>query len=186
MIGSWQCFPLGPGLSLFLHPFIFLSPRLPIFRALSPGLDTLSLCSPSPPSAPPPPPPLCLGPVWVINYSWACSEGPGLLIPAHTGLALIQPVVQLNWKPSYTSYRHTPTHTNPARTQTDARTCASRHTIYCIVALMHTCARLYSNTPVHRCNYTTHTHTHAIPPCIHALKCYRINVCLSISCTMCV
>jgi len=92
--------------SLFLHPSIFLSPRLPIFCVLSLGLDTLSLCSPSPP-----PPPLCPGLVWVINYSWACSEGPGLLIPAHRGLALIRPVVQLNWKASYTSYRHTHTHT---------------------------------------------------------------------------
>lgn len=119
--GSWS-------LSLFRHPFIFLSPRLPIFRALSPGLDTLSLRSPSPPPSPRPPPPhppppLCLGPVWVINYSWACSEGPGLLIPAHRGLALIRPVVQLNWKPSYTSYRHTPTHTSTAHT----RRCTNMH-----------------------------------------------------------
>lgn len=95
-----------------------------ICRSLS-GLDTLSSrsLSPSPhasPSPPPPPPPLCLGPVWVINYSWACSEGPGLLIPAHRGLALIQPVVQLNWKPSYTSYRHTCAQKHSAHTHEHA------------------------------------------------------------------
>lgn len=71
-------------------------------------------------SSSPPPPPLCLGPVWVINYSWACSEGPGLLIPAHRGLALIQPVVQLNWKPSYTSYRHTRAQKHRAHTHEHA------------------------------------------------------------------
>lgn len=140
MIGSWRCFPLGPDLSPFFHAFIIPSPRLPIFRVLSPGLDTLSLCSLSHPasfsSSSSSSSSLCLGPGWVINYSWACSEGPGLLIPAHRGLALIRSVVQLNWKPSYTIK----THTNTEHTH---RTCTSRHASHCKVALMRTYAQLY-------------------------------------------
>lgn len=127
----------------FLHPSIFLSPQLPISYALSPGLDTLSLRSLSPAlHPPPPPPPLCPGPLWVINYSWACSEGPGLLIPAHRGLALIQPVVQLNWKPSYTSHRH-------AQTQ-HART----HTGWS--ARSQTCHPLWSHINTHICSDVQH------------------------------
>lgn len=106
-----------------------------VFSPLGWTLCPCALCLILPPSLPPPPPSLCLGPVWVINYSWACSEGPGLLIPAHRGLALIRSVVQLNWKPSYTIK----THTNTEHTH---RTCTSRHASHCKVAVMHTYAQL--------------------------------------------